>query len=132
MCVCVFVCVCTFSDQTTAPILTVDGSMESLGPWSGHDGPRFLKNVSPTEITAKNGQKPVILAILGHWDLSPFSNFAFLGLIRSPVKPSRNQLIAGSWRTVRGRSKQFQLPPTDTENAFSLSRPNRLTNFVVR
>ena len=40
--VCLSVCVFAFSDKTTEAILTNDGSMEPLGPWSGHNGPRFL------------------------------------------------------------------------------------------
>ena len=38
--VCTYVCLSAFSNQTTEPILTVDGSMESLGHWPG---PIFMK-----------------------------------------------------------------------------------------
>ena len=40
--VCLSVCVFAFSDKTTEAILTNDGSMEPLGPWSGHNGPGYL------------------------------------------------------------------------------------------
>ena len=45
-------CVCPrFSDQTTKPIWTNDGSMEWYGPWWCHDGPRIFK------IPTRNWQK---------------------------------------------------------------------------
>ena len=39
---CLFVCLSAFSDKTTEPILTNDGSVQPLGPWSGRNGPGFL------------------------------------------------------------------------------------------
>ena len=54
VCVCVSVCLFAFSDQTTGPILTNDGSMESLGLRLCHDGPRFLNFRSEP---GKKGQK---------------------------------------------------------------------------
>ena len=67
MCVCVCVCLSAFSDKTTEPILTNDGSVQPLGPWSGRNGPGFFNFDPELAKKAENGPKWTEIRVIGHY-----------------------------------------------------------------